>query len=50
MPIIFASSILSIPSTIEMFLGERAQDGFWGSFFNALSPQRAGFTASCISC
>ena len=39
MPIIFASSILSIPSTIEMFLGERAQEGFWGSFFNALSPQ-----------
>ena len=49
MPIIFASSILSIPSTIEMFLGERAQEGFWGSFFNALS-RRGGFTASCISC
>ena len=39
MPIIFASSILSIPSTIEMFLGERAQEGFWASFFGALSPQ-----------
>ena len=38
MPIIFASSILSIPSTVEMFLGERAKEGFWGSFFEALSP------------
>ena len=38
MPIIFASSILSIPSTIEMFLGSSAQEGFWGAFFSALSP------------
>ena len=38
MPIIFASSILSIPSTIEMFLGENAKEGFWGAFFSALSP------------
>lgn len=38
MPIIFASSILSIPSTIEMFMGSRVEGGFWGAFFNALSP------------
>ena len=38
MPIIFASSILSIPSTIEMFMGSRAKEGFWASFFAALSP------------
>lgn len=37
MPIIFASSILSIPSTIELFAP--AKDGtFWKSVLNALSP------------
>ncbi len=35
LPIIFASSILSIPGTINMFLGLKADDGFWGAFFAA---------------
>lgn len=36
MPIIFASSILSIPSTIRMFVDpNRELQGFWGGFFNA---------------
>lgn len=39
MPIIFASSILSIPSMIQVFLGSKAQTGFWAGFFNALSSQ-----------
>lgn len=34
-PIIFASSILSIPSTIKLFINEPT--GFWESFFNAFS-------------
>lgn len=37
MPIIFASSILSIPSTIKMFIGE-VKSQFWAGFFNAFSP------------
>ena len=37
MPIIFASCILSIPSTIEMFMGGNVT-GFWEGFFNAFSP------------
>ena len=32
LPVIFASSILSIPSTINLFV--KKTDGFWGSFFN----------------
>ena len=35
LPIIFASSILSIPGTINLFIG--VKDGFWGSFFNAFT-------------
>ncbi len=35
MPIIFASSILSIPSTIKLFVGNVS--GFWEGFFNAFS-------------
>ena len=35
MPIIFASSILSIPNTIDMFA--RPQSGFWRGFFDAFS-------------
>ncbi len=35
MPIIFASSILSIPSTILLFIGEDTPTGFWKAFFNA---------------
>ena len=37
MPIIFASSILSIPSTIQFFLGDAVSTGFWRGFFNAFS-------------
>ena len=33
LPIIFASSILSIPGTINLFL--KIKDGFWGAFFSA---------------
>lgn len=35
MPVIFASSILSIPSTIRMFITKPS--GFWEGFFNAFS-------------
>ncbi|MBQ0098094.1 MAG: preprotein translocase subunit SecY [Oscillospiraceae bacterium] len=38
MPIIFASSILSIPSTIQMFVDPKGElQGFWGGFFKAFS-------------
>lgn len=37
MPIIFASSILSIPSTIQLFMGGNVTSGFWKSFFDAFS-------------
>lgn len=37
LPIIFASSILSIPSTIEFFMGYTVKEGFWRSFFDAFS-------------
>lgn len=37
LPIIFASSILSIPSTIKMFW--TPSSGFWASLFNALSTE-----------
>ena len=33
LPIIFASSILSIPGSINLFA--KVKDGFWGAFFNA---------------
>ena len=33
LPIIFASSILSIPGTLNLFF--KIKDGFWGAFFNA---------------
>lgn len=35
MPVIFASSILSLPSTIRMFITKPS--GFWEGFFNAFS-------------
>ena len=38
MPIIFASSILSIPSTIQLFMGSNVAEGFWAAFFDAFSP------------
>ena len=37
LPIIFASSILSIQSTINLFLKIPAGEGFWGAFFAAFS-------------
>ncbi len=37
LPIIFASSILSIPSTIKMFW--QPSGGFWASFFDAFSTE-----------
>ncbi len=37
LPIIFASSILSIPGTINLFLGIQPGDGFWGAFFDAFN-------------
>lgn len=37
MPIIFASSILVIPSTVQLFMGNRVATGFWKSFFDAFS-------------
>ncbi len=38
MPVIFASSLLSIPSTIYTFIGgENMEDGFWKGFFEAFS-------------
>ena len=38
MPIIFASSIVSIPSTIEMIIASRLKEGgFWDKFFAVLS-------------
>ncbi len=38
MPIIFASSIVSIPSTIEMIIASRIKEGgFWDKFFHVLS-------------
>lgn len=37
MPIIFASSILVVPSTIKLFLGDRVSSGFWKGFFDAFS-------------
>ena len=36
MPVIFASSILSLPPTIQMFVGEIKSD-FWNGFFNLFS-------------
>ena len=38
MPIIFASSILSIPSTIVLFTGEPAAGSFWAKMVSALGP------------
>lgn len=37
MPIIFASSILVIPSTIKFFIGDSHIHGFWVGFFKAFS-------------
>ncbi len=44
MPIIFASSILSIPSTIDMFVNQK-EGGFWDGFFKAFSSTGWAYTA-----
>ncbi len=41
LPVIFASSILSIPSTINLFV--KKTDGFWGSFFNFFNTTSIGY-------
>ncbi len=41
MPVIFASSILSIPSTVNLFV--KKQDGFWGTFFKFFSSTSVGY-------
>ena len=38
MPIIFASSILSLPQTILLFLDQNNLSDFWKGFFNIFSP------------
>lgn len=39
MPIIFASSILSLPPTIELFVANKlSDDSFWHTFFSWFSP------------
>ena len=38
MPVIFASAILSIPSTIQLFTGTPAEGSFWAGFFNEFAP------------
>ena len=45
MPVIFASSILAIPSTIQMVLGDNVSEGFWKGFFDAFS---SGERVYCI--
>ena len=40
MPIIFASSILSLPPTIQMFISNKiTKDSFWDKFFSLFSSQ-----------
>ncbi len=41
MPVIFASSILSIPSTVNLFV--KKQDGFWGTFFKFFNSTSVGY-------
>lgn len=48
LPIIFASSILSLPPTIQMFVTVK-EDGFWAGFFKILK-QLIGHTELCTLC
>ena len=41
LPVIFASSILSIPSTVNLFV--KKEDGFWGSFFKFFNSSSVGY-------
>ena len=38
MPIIFASTLVSLPTTIILFAGGSTGDGFWAKVYTALSP------------
>ena len=42
LPIIFASSILSVPPTIKMFLGDIKEGSFWDSFFRCFDANDTG--------
>lgn len=41
LPVIFASSILSIPATIQLFV--KVESGFWVSFFNFFNSTNVGY-------
>jgi len=43
LPVIFASSILSLPPTIEMFVKVK-EGGFWEGFFGIFSPEHWAYT------
>ena len=43
LPIIFASSILALPSTVLMFLNENNLSGFWKGFFNFFRTSSWGY-------
>ncbi|MBR5826251.1 MAG: preprotein translocase subunit SecY, partial [Clostridia bacterium] len=43
LPVIFASSILSLPSTVQMFVDVKA-DSFWGKFFNVFTTEHWAYT------
>ena len=43
LPVIFASSILSLPSTVQMFVDVKA-DSFWGKFFTVFTTEHWAYT------
>ena len=43
MPVIFASSILSLPPTIQMFVGD-VESKFWNGFFNVFNQTHWAYT------
>ena len=45
MPVIFASSILSLPPTIQMFVQSKiSEDGFWAKFFGVFSYEHWAYS------
>ena len=45
MPVIFASSILSLPPTIQMFVGNSIEEGgFWDGFFKVFSMEHWAYS------
>ncbi len=45
MPVIFASSILSLPPTIQMFVGTKVKEGgFWDGFFGIFSYEHWAYS------